>query len=102
MIQLYTVYKRLTLDLNTYRLKLKDGRKKNICHANSNRKGTEEAILKDSIQQCYNDHKLCTSNSESPKHMRQKWTEFKKESSAIIAGDFNTQLLKIDRTTRQR
>ena len=96
-------------------------KKKKICHANSNRKGTEEAILKsdkadfkddkkqrsmlyikDSIQQCYNDHKLCTSNNESPKHMRQKWTEFKKESFAIIAGDFTTQLLKTDRTTRQR
>ena len=30
--------------------------------------------------------------------MRQKWTEFKKESSSIIAGDFNTQLLKTEQT----
>ena len=30
--------------------------------------------------------------------MRQKWTEFKKESSSIIAGDINTQLLKTEQT----
>lgn len=45
---------------------------------------------------------IYTSNNKSPKHMRKKWIEFKKEieSSTIIAGDFNTQLSKKDRTAR--
>ena len=47
MIQLRTVYQKLTLDLNTNRLKVKRWEK--LLHANSNQKRRGMAILKESV-----------------------------------------------------
>ena len=123
---IYAVYKKPTSDLNTYRLKVREW--KNIFHATGKQKKAGVAILisdkiylkvkkitrdkeehyimiKGSIQEeDITIVNIYAPNTEAPQYIKQTLTDIKGEidSNTVMVGNFNTLLISMVRSSRQK